>query len=136
MITNFTNGRMARMETPIVYKELSYTIIEACMEVHKILGPGFTEKIYEEAVIREIAQRSISFERQKLIEVSFKGDKIGEFRLDIVVDNKIILELKAVAELNSTFEAQLFSYLKATNLKLGILINFGKKKLEQKRIVN
>ena len=127
---------MARMETPIVYKELSYTIIEACMEVHKILGPGFTEKIYEEAVIREIAQRSISFERQKLIEVSFKGDKIGEFRLDIVVDNKIILELKAVAELNSTFEAQLFSYLKATNLKLGILINFGKKKLEQKRIVN
>jgi len=124
------------METPIVYKELSYTIIEACMEVHKILGPGFTEKIYEEAVIREIAQRSISFERQKLIEVSFKGDKIGEFRLDIVVDNKIILELKAVAELNSTFEAQLFSYLKATNLKLGILINFGKKKLEQKRIVN
>ena len=127
---------MARMETPIVYKELSYTIIEACMEVHKILGPGFTEKIYEEAVIREIAQRSIAFERQKLIEVSFKGDKIGEFRLDIVVDNKIILELKAVAELNSTFEAQLFSYLKATNLKLGILINFGKKKLEQKRIVN
>jgi len=136
MITNFTNGRMARMETPIVYKELSYTIIEACMEVHKILGPGFTEKIYEEAVIREISSRYIAFERQKPIEVFYKGDKIGEYRLDIVVDNKIILELKAVAELNSTFEAQLFSYLKATNLKLGILINFGKKKLEQKRIVN
>ena len=124
------------METPIVYKELSYTIIEACMEVHRILGPGFTEKIYEEAVIREISSRNIAFELQKLIAVFYKADKIGEFRLDIVVDNKIILELKAVADLNSTFEAQLFSYLKATNLKLGILINFGKKKLEQKRIVN
>jgi len=124
------------METPIVYTELSYTIIEACMEVHRILGPGFTEKIYEEAVIREISSRNIAFELQKLIAVFYKADKIGEFRLDIVVDNKIILELKAVADLNSTFEAQLFSYLKATNLKLGILINFGKKKLEQKRIVN
>ena len=136
MNTNFTNGRIARTDTPIIYKELSYAIIEACMEVHTILGPGFTEKLYEEAVIREIAKRSIAFERQKLIEVFYKGDKIGEYRLDIVVDNKIILELKAVAELNSTFEAQLFSYLKATNLKLGILINFGKKKLEFKRIVN
>jgi GxxExxY protein len=102
------------MDTPIVYKDLSYTIIEACMEVH--LGPGFTEKLYEEAVIREIAERSIAFERQKLIEVFYKGDKTGEYRLDIVVDNKIILELKAVAELNSTFEAQLFSYLRATTL--------------------
>jgi GxxExxY protein len=124
------------MDTPIVYKDLSYTIIEACMEVHRILGPGFTEKIYEEAVIRDIAKRNIAFERQKLIEVFYKGDTIGEYRLDIMVDNKIILELKTVAELNSTFEAQLFSYLKATNLKLGILINFGKKKLEFKRIVN
>jgi GxxExxY protein len=127
---------MSRMDTPIVYKELSYTIIEACMEVHKILGPGFTEKIYEEAVIREIAKRSIAFERQKLKEVFYKGDKIGEYRLDIVVDNKIILELKAVSDMNSTFEAQLFSYLKATNMKLGILLNFGKKKLEFRRIVN
>ena len=59
---------MARMDTPIVYKDLSYTIIEACMEVHRILGPGFTEKIYEEAVIKEISSRSIAFERQKLIE--------------------------------------------------------------------
>ncbi len=98
--------------------------------------PGVYEKIYEEAVIREISSRSFAFERQKLIEIFYKGDKIGEYRLDIVVDDKIILEFKAVAELNSTFEAQLFSYLKATNLKLGILINFGKKKLEFKRIVN
>lgn len=127
---------MARINSTIIYKELSYLIIEVCMEVHKILGPGYIEKIYEEAVIREMEKRNIAFERQKLIEVLYKGDKIGEFRLDIVVDNKIILELKAVAELNSIFEAQLYSYLKATNSKLGILINFGKKKLEFRRIVN
>ena len=66
----------------------------------------------------------------------YKGGKIGEYRLDIVVDNKIILELKAVSDMNSSFEAQLFSYLKATDMKLGILLNFGKKKLEFKRIVN
>jgi GxxExxY protein len=136
MNTNFTNGRMTRIDAPIIYKELSYLIIEACMEAHKILGPGFTEKIYEEAVIKEIEKRNIAFERQKLIEVIYKGDKIGEYRLDIVVDNKIILELKAVSDLNSTFEAQLFSYLKATDMKLGILLNFGKKKLEFKRVVN
>jgi GxxExxY protein len=124
------------MDPLIVYKDLSYTIIEACMEVHRILGPGFTEKIYEEAVIREIAKRNIAFERQKLIEVFYKGDTIGEYRLDIVVDNRIVLELKAVSDMNSTFEAQLFSYLKATNMKLGILLNFGKKKLEFKRIAN
>ena len=129
-------ARMARMDTLIVYKDLSYTIIDACMEVHRILGPGFTEKIYEEAVIKEISSRSIAFERQKLIEVFYKGDKIGEYRLDIVVDNKVILELKAVSDMNSIFEAQLFSYLKATNMKLGILLNFGKKKLEFRRIVN
>jgi len=127
---------MTRIETEIIHKELSYSIIEACIEVHTILGPGYSEKLYEEALIRELRNKGILFEQQKLIEIFYKGDKIGDFRLDIVVDNKIILELKAVAELNSTFEAQLFSYLKATNLKLGILINFGKKKLESKRIVN
>jgi GxxExxY protein len=127
---------MTRIDAPIIYKELSYVIIEACMEVHKVLGPGYTEKIYEEALIREFKKRNLAFERQKLIEIPYKGEKIGEYRLDIVVDSKIILELKAVSDINSTFEAQLFSYLKATGFKLGILLNFGKKKLEFKRIVN
>ncbi len=136
MNTNYTKERISRIDSPIIYKELSYAIIEACIEVHNILGPGFPEKIYEEALIRELTKRGIVFENQKPIEVLYKGDKIGEYRLDIVVDGKIILELKAVSDMNSVFESQPFSYLKATDMKLGILLNFGKKKLEFKRIVN
>ncbi len=136
MNTNYTKERISRTDSQIIYKERSYAIIEACIEVHKILGPGFPEKIYEEALIRELTKRGIVFENQKPIEVLYKGDKIGEYRLDIVVDGKIILELKAVSDMNSVFESQPFSYLKATDMKLGILLNFGKKKLEFKRIVN
>jgi GxxExxY protein len=128
--TNSTN------EDKVLHKELSFKIIESCFEVHNILGSGFSEKIYEEALIKELENRGIGYERQKLIEVFYKGDKIGEYRLDLVVDGKIILELKAVTELNSIFESQLLSYLKATGMKLGILVNFGGKKVEYKRIVN
>lgn len=120
----------------VVYKELSYKIMKACFEVHNVLGPGYSEKIYEEAVSRELNRERIVFERQRLIEVMYKGEKIGDYRLDMVADNRIILELKAVSELNEIFESQLLSYLKATGMKLGILINFGSKRVEYKRILN
>lgn len=120
----------------VLHKELSFKIIESCFEVHNVLGPGFSEKIYEEALSKEFKERGIEFERQELIEVLYKREKIGEYRLDMVVDEKIILELKAVTDLNSIFESQLLSYLKATGMKLGILVNFGGKKVEYKRIVN
>ena len=129
-LTNGTN------EEKVIYKELSFEIIKACFEVHNILGPGYSEKIYEEAVSKELRDRGIGYERQKLIEVYYKSEKIGEYRLDIVVENKIILELKAVSELNDIFEVQLLSYLKATGMKLGILVNFGGMKVEYKRVVN
>ncbi len=128
--TNGTN------EEKVVYKELSFKIIEACFEVHNILGPGYSEKIYEEALSKELRNRDIGDERQKLVEVYYKGEKIGEYRLDLVVENKIILELKAVSELSNVFEAQLLSYLKAAGMKLGILVNFGSKKVIYRRIVN
>jgi GxxExxY protein len=120
----------------IVYKDLSYKIIKVCFEVHNILGPGYSEKIYEEAVSRELYHDHVEYERQKLIEVFYKGEKIGEYRLDMVAENKIILEFKAVSELSDIFEAQLLFYLKATGMKLGLLINFGGKRVEYKRIVN
>ncbi len=126
----------ARIDKEIIYKDLSYGIMEASFEVHNTLGPGYSEGIYESALAKEFRNRNIKYERQKLIEVWYKGEKIGEYRLDMVVEGKIILELKAVSELNKIFEAQLFSYLKATSLKLGILLNFGGKKVEYKRIVN
>jgi len=129
----YTNGTN---EEKVVYKELSFKIIEACFEVHNILGPGYSEKIYEEAVSKELRNRGIGYERQKLVEVYYKGEKIGEYRLDLVLENKIILELKAVSELSNIFEAQLLSYLKAAGMKLGILINFGSRKVEYRRIVN
>lgn len=123
-------------EEKIIYKDLSYKIIRACFEVHNVLGPGYSEKIYEEAMSKELRDQGIDLERQKLIEVYYKGEKVGEYRLDHVVENKIILEFKALSELNKTFEAQLLSYLKATGMKLGILINFGGKKVEYRRILN
>ena len=105
------------------------------MEVHKYLGPGFTENIYEEALCREFELRNIPFERQALIDVAYKGHPVGNYRLDLSVDKKIIVELKAVSQMPEDFEHKLHSYLKATKLKLGLLINFGKKSLEYKRIV-
>lgn len=120
----------------IAYKKLSYNIMQATFEVHNILGPGFSENIYEEALTKELQNRGITYERQRLVRVYYKGDNIGEYRLDLIVENKIILELKAVSELNDVFAAQLYSYLKATGMKLGILINFGTKRVQSKRIIN
>jgi len=119
-----------------IYKELSYKIMDAVFEVHNILGPGYPEDKYEKALCREFRDRGINYETQKSVKVIYKGEDLGDFRLDLIVEDKIILELKAVSELNEVFEAQVYSYLKATGLKLGILINFGKKKVEYKRIVN
>lgn len=133
--TNITNGRMEE-EEKILYKDLSYRLIECAFEVHNVLGPGFSERIYEEAYILELRDKGISYERQNLIEVIYKGVKIGEYRVDLVVEGKVILELKAVSELTDVFEAQLLSYLKAVGLHLGLLINFGGKRVMHKRVIN
>jgi GxxExxY protein len=120
----------------ILHKELSYKIVQACYEVHNVLGPGYSEKIYEEAMDRELTGQGVSVDRQRIVAVIYKGDKIGEYRLDSVADEKVLLEFKAVSELNSIFESQVLSYLKASGLRLGLLINFGGKKVEVRRIVN
>ena len=120
----------------IVYRELSYRVMQAVFEVHNTLGPGFTETVYEEALACELELCSIPFERQKAITVSYKGRVVGNHRLDVVVEGKVILELKAVSALTDVFKQQLLSYLKATGLRLGILINFGTPRVEYVRIVN
>ena len=120
----------------LVYPELSYRIMSAVFEVHNQLGPGFTEDIYENALAMELALQGVPFERQKQIQIHYKGKFVGAYRLDMVIDQKIILELKAVAELNEIFRAQLESYLCATELQLGILINFGTKRVGSMRIPN
>ena len=105
------------------------------MEVHRVLGPGFLEAVYEEALAHEFALRSIPFERQKRLPVYYKEQLAGEYVADFVVDDRIILELKAVSRFTPAHEAQAHNYLAATGRRLAILLNFGAPSLQQKRIV-
>jgi GxxExxY protein len=105
--------------------ELAHAVIGAAIEVHRHLGPGFLENIYEEALCFELAERQISFERQKEISVIYKNQKIGKHRIDLLVAESLIVELKTVEDLGDIHQAQVISYLKATGLPLGMLLNFN-----------
>ena len=118
------------------FEELSNQIIGLAINVHRELGPGFLENIYEEALKVDLSEHGIEFESQKEIKVKYLGVEIGTHRIDLIVENIILLELKAVKELADIHFAQLRSYLKATNLKVGLLLNFSKPTLEIKRVVN
>ena len=120
----------------ILFKELSYNIMSAAFEVHNALGAGLTENIYENSLCYEFGLRGIEFEQQVPVDISYKGKNMGTYVIDVIVDGKIILELKAVTGFHEVHEAQIISYLKATNLSLGILINFGQEKVASKRILN
>ena len=123
------------MATEIIYKEESYNIIGAAFEVHSKLGCGFPELVYQEALAMEFEQQSIPFEREKPYYVEYKGVRLAKsYRPDFVCYDKIIVEIKALDNLCSLHEAQVYSYLKASGFKLGILINFGKESLEQLRL--
>ena len=106
--------------------ELSSKIIGAAIEVHKKLGPGLLESVYEECICHELSLRGISFERQKALPVVYKGKKLDcGYRLDIVVENAIILELKSCEKIEPIHRAQLLTYLKLSDLNLGLLLNFN-----------
>jgi GxxExxY protein len=115
-----------------LYKDLTYRIIGAAMEVHRVLGPGFLESVYEAALAHEFDLRSIRYERQKSLTVTYKGVAAGEFRADFLVESKVIVELKAIKTL-TPIEAQLINYLKGTDIRVGLLLNFGARSLEHKR---
>ena len=118
------------------FDKLSEAVIGAAIKVHKELGPGFLESIYEEALKIELSESNIRFESQNEIKIKYHGKNVGTHRLDLVIEEKIIVELKAAKELTDAHFAQLISYLKATNLKVGLLLNFSKPTIEIKRIVN
>jgi GxxExxY protein len=105
--------------------ELAHAVIGPAIEVHRQLGPGFLEGIYEEALCLELSDAGISFERQKEIGIVYKGRSIGKHRLDLLVGGSLIVELKTVEALADIHKAQAISYLKATRLTLGLLINFN-----------
>ncbi|MFO3796694.1 MAG: GxxExxY protein [Anaerolineales bacterium] len=121
--------------TEIIYKELSYAIIGAAMEVHRILGPGFLEAVYQAALAHELTLRGIRFEQFKRLPVYYKGVLVGDYEADFVVEDQIILEIKAVSQLQPKHEAQALNYLTATGLRLAILLNFGADSLERQRVV-
>ena len=104
---------------------LTFEIIGAAIEVHKALGPQLLERVYETALCIELGLRQLQYERQRQINLTYKGHAIGEFFADVIVENRVVLELKAVASLLPVHEAQLIAYLKMSGLPVGLLINFN-----------
>ena len=128
--------RTDNMDKLIILKEESFNIIGAALEVHKIIGCGFTEPLYQEALEQELSLRGIPFVREKNYHFTYKGKVLEKtFRPDFVCYDKVIVELKTVTEFTDEHYAQVYNYLKATGSELGILINFGKRSLEYKRIL-
>ena len=120
----------------LLYREESYKIIGAAMEVHNELGAGFLESVYQEAFELELQSKSIPFEREALLNIYYKGKKMKKrYAADFVCYDKIVVELKALTELNNDHEGQVLNYLKTSGLKLGILINLGAPSLQYKRLV-
>ena len=120
-----------------VYQEESYKIRGAVFAVHNELGCGFLERVYQDALEYEFKERGIPYEREKLIQIMYKDKPLGEpYRADFVCYDKIIVELKALSELDGTHRAQVINYLKATKMKLGLLVNFGETSAKVERLLN
>ena len=109
--------------------KLTEQIIAAAIEVHRELGPGLLESIYEEAFCHELGLRGIPYERQKDVSVTYKTVKIKGQRIDLLVNGEVIVEIKSVRKLDDVFTAQVLSYLKCTDLKRALLLNFGETRL-------
>jgi len=127
---------MATNNTNIIYKNLSYQIMGAIFEVNKELGPGFVESVYEKALLLELASRGMKVDVEKVFDLTYKGKKVGTHRLDLIIEDKVVVELKTVERFAPHHTAQLLSYLKASGHQLGILVNFSKAKVESRRVVS
>jgi GxxExxY protein len=115
--------------------DVTYAINGAVFEVNRVLGPGFLEKVYENALLIELKRKRLKAESQAPIKVSYKGNAVGEYVVDILVEGKVIVELKTVEKLEKAHEAQLLNYLKATGIHVGLLVNFKHPKVQVKRMV-
>jgi len=121
--------------TELLYKELTFAVIGAAMEVHRLLGSGFLEAVYQKALAHELRARNILFEEQVHLPVTYKSELVGNYVADFVIDGKLIVEIKAVSRLNSAHQAQAMHYLTATGLRLALLLNFGATSLEHRRVI-
>ena len=120
------------MKNKYLYEDITEKVIKCFYNVYDELGTGFLESVYENALIIELNNIGLKAEKQKELKVYYKKKLVGYFKTDIIVEQKIIIEIKAIKKLNKNHDAQLINYLKATNIKLGLLVNFGEK-LEFKR---
>ncbi len=123
------------MKKEIIYPDLSYQIMGAIFAVHKTLGPGFLEAMYQKALLHELSLRGLKGEVEKPYNIIYRGKKIGLYRLDLIVEDKVVIEVKTVDQFHPIHKFQVLAYLKATGLKLGILANFAKEKVEYERII-
>lgn len=115
--------------------EIAYAINGAVFEVNRVLGPGFLEKVYESALLLELKSRGLKAENQVPIKVFYKDNIVGEYFADILVEKKVLVELKTVEKIDKIHEAQLLNYMKATGIQVGLLVNFKHQKAEIKRMV-
>jgi GxxExxY protein len=127
---------MAYINDKYKYSEETSQIIACAMEVHKLLGNGFQEVIYQRALSIEMHLQRIEHTREKEMDIYYKGEKIGTRRVDFLVNDKISVEIKTVIQLEDVHLAQAINYLEAYNLEVGLLINFGSKSLDFKRVMN
>lgn len=119
-----------------IYKEECYNIIGTCMEVHKELRSGFLEAVYQESLSIELESSSIPFQKETKLSITYKGIQLNKhYFADFICYDEIIVETKAVSELNKQHISQVLNYLKATNRKIGLIVNFGSEKLQYKRII-
>lgn len=128
---------MDKENSDFLYKDLTYKIIGIAMEIHRELGCGFLEAVYEETMIDELKTAGIPFQNQVKMDIYYKGKKLKkQYQADFIIDKKIVVELKGINKLTKIDDAQMINYLKATALKVGLLLNFGSESLEWKRIVH
>ena len=125
-----------RLEKGPVHDPLTFDVIGACMKVHRTLGMGFTEDVYQRALQMELMRRQIGFASQREYEVFYEGMFCGKYRVDMVIEDRIILELKAVEDLARPHYMQTISYLRASGLSTGLLVNFGSTSLQTRRFEN
>jgi GxxExxY protein len=123
-------------KTPLLHEDITRKIIGCAMEVHKYLGSGFQEVIYQRALDIEMRCAGLAFTREKEMQIYYRNKEIGTRRVDFFVEDKIMLELKAITRLEDVHFAQAINYLEAYNMEIGLLVNFGTKSLEFKRLHN
>jgi len=117
------------------HEEITHEILKSAFKVHKTLGFGFLEKVYQNALVIELEKSGLKVTAERPINVHYDGKVVGEYIADLIVEDKVIVELKATEELSKKFEVQLVNYLTATGLEVGLLLNFNKERLQYKRKV-